>query len=120
MSYQLIKKIAAAADSIGRFVPRLKMRFEASGLVTAVFASIIASLVSLPLAQHANAFGDVRMPNMEYVESNVDLSVKVLGGDITVRRTWHRGAWYVNPSWGDLKFQLDPLDNSVKAIDRMG
>jgi RHS repeat-associated protein len=37
-----------------------------------------------------------------------------------VRRTWHRGAWFVNPSWGDLKFQLDPLDNSVKSIDRMG
>jgi RHS repeat-associated protein len=57
---------------------------------------------------------------MEWVESHVDLSVKVAGGSVAVRRTWSRGQWYVNFAWADLKFTRDPLDNTIKSIDRGG
>jgi RHS repeat-associated protein len=72
------------------------------------------------LSINAHAFGDIRQPNLEYVESNVDLKVKVLGGFVQIKRTWGNGRWYLNPSWADLRFTYDPLDNSVKSIERAG
>ena len=62
----------------------------------------------------------VKSPNLELTENNVDLRVKVLGGEVKLNRTWMNGRWYVNPAWSNLRFILDPLDNSVKAIDRAG
>jgi RHS repeat-associated protein len=81
---------------------------------------LIACCVWLAMAKPAHAFGDVRQPNLEYVESNVDLKVKVLGGFVQIRRTWSNGRWYLNPSWADLRFTYDALDNSVKSIERAG
>ncbi len=64
--------------------------------------------------------GQVTGPNGEYKESHTDLSVKVLGGAVSVERSWLNGRWYVNPAWADLKFTYDALDGSVKTIDRAG
>jgi len=65
-------------------------------------------------------WAEVRLPNGEYTESSEDLKVKVLGGYVTVARSWTNGRWYVNPTWADLKLTLDSLDGSVKAVDRAG
>lgn len=81
---------------------------------------LIACSLWLAHSHPAYAFGDVRQPNLEYVETTVDLNVKVLGGYVQIRRTWSEGRWYLNPSWADLRFTLDPLDNSVKSIERAG
>ena len=81
---------------------------------------LVAACAWMHLIQHAHAFGGVTQPNLEYVESTVDLRVKVLGGYVQVRRTWSEGRWYVNSAWADLKFTLDPLDNTVKSIERAG
>lgn len=62
----------------------------------------------------------VKSPNLEFIENNVDLKVKVLGGEVKLNRTWVNGRWYVNPAWSNLRFILDPLDNSIKTIDRAG
>jgi hypothetical protein len=48
------------------------------------------------------------------------MRVKVLGGEIKLNRTWENGRWYLNPAWAELRFVLDPLDSSVKTIDRAG
>jgi RHS repeat-associated protein len=82
-------------------------------LLAAYFSSIV-------MTDQAHAFGDIRQPNLEYVETNVDLKVKVLGGYVQIRRTWSEGRWYLNPTWADLKFTLDPLDNTVKSVERAG
>ncbi|HRW65213.1 MAG TPA: RHS repeat-associated core domain-containing protein [Candidatus Competibacter sp.] len=66
------------------------------------------------------AVAEVRLPNGEYIERHTDLSVKVLGGQVVLNRTWSNGRWYLNPAWAALRFVHDPLDGSVKAIDRAG
>jgi RHS repeat-associated protein len=65
-------------------------------------------------------YAKVRLPNTEYTENNIDMRVKVLGGEVKLNRTWENGRWYLNPAWADLRFVLDPLDSSVKTIDRAG
>ncbi|PIT16674.1 RHS repeat protein [Snodgrassella alvi] len=62
----------------------------------------------------------VRLPNTEYTENTIDMRVKVLGGEVKLNRTWENGRWYLNPAWAELRFVLDPLDSSVKTIDRAG
>ncbi|MBB6579454.1 hypothetical protein HNP33_003567 [Comamonas odontotermitis] len=37
--------------------------------------------------------------NGEYQETNKDLSVKVLGGTLTIARSWSQGRWWLNPAW---------------------
>ncbi|KDN13839.1 cytidine deaminase-like fold-containing protein [Snodgrassella communis] len=66
------------------------------------------------------AYASVKLPNTEYTENTVDMRVKVLGGEVKLKRTWENGRWYLNPAWAELRFVLDPLDNSVKTIDRAG
>ncbi|MCO6526171.1 RHS repeat-associated core domain-containing protein [Snodgrassella sp.] len=73
-------------------------------------------LVVLPQMVYAK----VRLPNTEYTENNIDMRVKVLGGEVKLNRTWENGRWYLNPAWAELRFVLDPLDSSVKTIDRAG
>ena len=89
-----------------------------SGIATLAQCLCTLALLLSPLTSHA--IGEVRQPNQEYVESSVDLSVKTLAGQVTIRRTWSRGQWYINYAWADLKFTRDPLDNSIKGIDRGG
>lgn len=94
---------------------------------------LIMLLISLPKAALAQLFEDndqqsisgvpnasISLPNTEYTESVIDLRVKVLGGEVTLNRTWINGRWYINPAWANLRFVIDPLDNSVKTIDRAG
>ncbi len=66
------------------------------------------------------SMAEVRLPNGEYTESTDDLKVKVLGGFVTVARSWTNGRWYINPAWADLKLTIDSLDGSVSALDRAG
>ena len=81
------------------------------------FSSIIFIIFA---AMSQIAFARVKLPNTEYVENNVDMRVKVLGGEVKLNRTWENGRWYLNPAWAELRFVLDPLDSSVKTIDRAG
>lgn len=94
---------------------------------------LIMILISIPKMALAQLLGDnehlgisgitnasVKLPNTEYTESTTDLTVKVLGGEIKLNRTWVNGRWYINPAWANLRFVVDPLDNSVKTIDRAG
>lgn len=79
------------------------------------FAFLVAVLEAI-----APAEAEVRLPNGEYTETQDDLRVKVLGGYVTVARSWTNGRWYVNPAWADLRLTFDSLDGSVLAIDRAG
>src|SRR5450755_1581355 len=81
-------------------------------------ARLGAALVVFACSMHA--YADVSLPNGEYTATIEDLKVKVLGGYVTVARTWTNGRWYVNPDWADLKFTFDNLDGSVKGIERAG
>jgi YD repeat-containing protein len=64
--------------------------------------------------------GRVTEPNGEYLAEHIDLSVKVLGGEVQAKRTWAAGRWYLNPEWAPLRFELDNLDKSVRYIERLG
>ena len=77
-------------------------------------------LASLLLGFCLTVQAEVKLPNGEYVETTTDLSVKVLGGAISINRTWANGRWYINPAWATLKFTYDNLDASVKTIDKAG
>ncbi len=74
----------------------------------------------LLVAIQAQAAPRVRLPNGELTDSNVDVRVKVLGGSLSVRRTWTNGRWYFNPLWADLKFKIDSTSGQVKYVDRAG
>ena len=62
----------------------------------------------------------VRQPNNEYRETTLDLRLKVPGGTIDIARTWSQGRWWLNPAWGPLNFELDPLGQDIKLIARGG
>ncbi|THT95972.1 RHS repeat protein [Lampropedia puyangensis] len=62
----------------------------------------------------------VRQPNNEYRESNIDLRVAALGGPIDIARSWSQGRWWLNPAWGPLNFELDPLGGTPNVIERAG
>jgi hypothetical protein len=47
------------------------------------------------------------------------LSVKVLGGTVSLDRTWTNGRWYFNPAWSNLKFKRN-LEEEVQYVDRAG
>lgn len=81
-----------------------------------------AQIMSLGSGQLVSGISNarVKLPNTEYTESTIDLRVKVLGGEIKLKRTWVNGRWYLNTAWADLRFVADPLDNTIKTIDRAG
>lgn len=97
-----------------------------------VISYILMLAMALPQMAYARITGNieqkisgvgnasVRLPNAEYTENTIDMRVKVLGGEVKLNRTWENGRWYLNPAWAELRFVLDPLDNSVKTIDRAG
>ncbi|WP_370388589.1 RHS repeat-associated core domain-containing protein [Snodgrassella alvi] len=87
---------------------------------TIKLVGVCSIICMLFVALSQMAYAKIRLPNTEYTENNVDMSVKVLGGEVKLNRTWENGRWYLNPAWADLRFVLDPLDNSVKTIDRAG
>jgi RHS repeat-associated protein len=63
----------------------------------------------------------VSLPNGELIDSNTDLRVKVLGGSVSIERTWMNGRWYLNPAWANLKFKRDRIDNTIVTyVDRAG
>lgn len=62
---------------------------------------------------------DVRLPKGEYYQDIDDLKVHVLGGDITVRRTWYKGRWFNNRAWEPLKFDKHTsltFPNGVRTV----
>ena len=96
-----------------------------------VISYILMLVMALPQMAYARISGNdekisgishasVRLPNTEYTENTVDMRVKVVGGEVKLNRTWENGRWYLNPAWAELRFVLDPLDSSVKTIDRAG
>nr|WP_305793236.1 RHS repeat-associated core domain-containing protein [Sedimenticola hydrogenitrophicus] len=60
------------------------------------------------------------MPHGEYFLNVDDLSVKVLGGTVTARRTWYRGTWTFNRAWEPLKLEQDTVSGGVAVIERNG
>lgn len=118
--------------NIKRHKVKQKSKLKWSNKLLAIFIMMIMVIVSLPKMAYAQLFsGDeqkvsgvsnasVKLPNTEYTESTIDLRVKVLGGEVKLNRTWINGRWYINPAWANLRFVLDPLDSSVKVIDRAG
>ena len=98
------------------FLLALRLRSRVS---SALMRYLLCLLLLLPLTTHAVP-PDIRLPNGELAVSVQDLKLKVPGGFIALDRGWTNGQWYLNPLWADLKFKLDPLDNSLKTIDRAG
>lgn len=102
-------------------------KFKHKKLVKAMLTSLsmVAALcvVSPVMAQSSvksQVMENVQLPNTEYTQSVIDMYVKVLGGDIKLERTWVNGRWYLNTAWANLRFMSDPLDESIKTIDRTG
>ena len=91
--------LAQSTSGIGAFVPNTELGFS-------------------PVA----AAGEPRINwiNGEYQETNKDLSVKVLGGSLDISRSWSQGRWWLNPAWAPLNFEIDPLGQDIKVIDRVG
>ncbi|MFO1323087.1 MAG: RHS repeat-associated core domain-containing protein [Burkholderiales bacterium] len=105
----LILRIAIASTPA-----RTRRWFRGAPAIAFAIVSLAFALLAVP------AIAEVRLPNGEYTETTEDLRVKVLGGYVSVARTWTNSRWYVNPAWADLQFTYDSLDGSVKAIDRAG
>lgn len=85
-----------------------------------VFSPILTQLVTAQPFGSKNIAYTVNLPNTEYTETTIDMTVKVLGGYIELERSWANGRWYLNSQWANLRLIMNPLDNSIKAIDRAG
>ncbi|MDP2324838.1 MAG: hypothetical protein Q8N51_12520, partial [Gammaproteobacteria bacterium] len=55
---------------------------------------------------------------VNYQAPVTDLSVKVWGGRIDIRRGYFEGVWHPNTNWMPLVFTYDNLDSSVKTVTR--
>jgi RHS repeat-associated protein len=55
-----------------------------------------------------------------YTETVNEMTVKVVGEDITIRRTWADGSWQVNRAWRSLTFAQQSSGLSIPAIVRNG
>src|SRR5713226_4081377 len=79
-------------------------------------------LLLLPLgAIHAQSVSitpgtSTPMPTTDYSEDHDDLSVKVMGGQIVIRRAYMDKQWYANRAWAPLKLTFASIDGSVKEI----
>lgn len=87
----------------------------------------LGRFASVALLMAGFAHASVHLPNGEYRESVDDIKVKVLGGFVTVSRTWqadnlNKGQfrWYLNPAWADLAFEVDVVDGAPTKITRAG
>ena len=76
---------------------------------------LLALLSCLPAVSRA----DVRLPDGQYFEQVEDLRVKVIGGHVSVSRTWMGNQWFFNPAWAPLLLRYGPL-GEVSAIERAG
>ena len=74
--------------------------------------------VGLWLLMASFAQADVQLPQGEYFTNIDDLTVKVLGGEVTAQRTWYQGQWHFNRTWSPLTFSYDTLTGEVKTIQR--
>jgi RHS repeat-associated protein len=105
-----------------KFTTRHHFAFRASvprkllGFLLCLWASLGVTSIS---------YAAIKQPNGEYRETMDDLTVKVLGGYVTISRTWQaddqnkgKFRWYFNPAWADLTFTYDSIDGSVKQITR--
>jgi RHS repeat-associated protein len=83
--------------------------------------NLLVALFLLCISFNLGSAPRVIMPNGELRDKNTDLRVKVLGGAISIERTWMNGRWYLNPAWANLKFKRDRIDNTIVTyIDRAG
>lgn len=72
----------------------------------------LASLIASP------AKADVQLPEGYYFETTTDLKVKVLGGFVSLDRTWYQGEWHFNRLWNDLEFTFESIDGGINSISR--
>ena len=91
-----------------------------------VFAVLFALAMFFAYQAPVFAAPSISQPNGIVHESAEDLRVKVLGGWVSIARTWAvenvatgGGKWYFNAAWADLQFTYDSLDGSVKSINRL-
>lgn len=63
---------------------------------------------------------EIKLPNAEYTESSIDLTVKAQGGEIKLNRTWTNNRWYINPVWADLEFKAYEINKALFSINRAG
>ena len=118
MKKKLTKKLRNKNESACCFNYPLK-KFTKAVLTSLVLSSTL--WVTAPvIAQSVNIVETVKLPNAEYVQSSVDMQVKVLGGSIALERYWGNGKWYLNPTWANLRLISDSLDESIKTVDRAG
>ena len=82
----------------------------------------IALLLALPWSGTAAApfVGAPEHTSGDYVETTVDIRVKVMGGDVAIERTWRDGAWHLNRHWAPLAILRDAADGSITSIERNG
>ena len=52
------------------------------------------------------ASSEIRLPQGDFYKNVDDMTVKVLGGAITIRRTWHKGEWHFNRAWNRISGQI--------------
>ena len=77
-------------------------------------------LLMLFLMINTAAQADVIPTSGKYYETTEDIKVKVMGGFLTLQRTWIDGQWHFNRHWNRLRIVRNLEDNSIKEIDRNG
>jgi RHS repeat-associated protein len=78
----------------------------------------LLSLLFLILGASWSQFSLAAGEAVIYLEPTPDLEVKVLGGKITIQRTFAENKWHANYNWAPLKVTFDNFDGSVKSVSR--
>lgn len=88
--------------------------------VTTVALAVVATIASVTAQAIPVLAGAPQNPFGRYQETVTDLSVKVLGGFVSVQRTWHglKKRWIFSPKWQNLV--LSPAADGLPAVIHRG
>ncbi|HIO96453.1 MAG TPA: RHS repeat protein, partial [Leucothrix sp.] len=77
---------------------------------------ILLSIIALLMA--TTTYAGIEPTSGRYIESNTDLSIKVIGGQVTWKRDYRDRQWRFNRSWESLILTHDITTGNVESIQR--
>ncbi|MCF6239490.1 MAG: hypothetical protein L3J79_11895, partial [Candidatus Marinimicrobia bacterium] len=100
----------------------LSILFERVQAIAMTLAIAMVALFAMSMYEEGQAYADSAADGYPtaYHETFDDLRVKILGGYVTVKRTWIRGRWQFNRVWNPLTITLDTATGKPENIVRKG
>lgn len=107
---------------LASFRTRFRVTRSSTSVALSMSLFLAISLVASTVYAQGVVYAREASHTVEYpdyhVEQVEDLRVKVLGGFVTVDRTWYKSRWTINRNWVPLKINREPSSGDIIDIER--